>query len=269
VRAGRSLTPPDLTAPPDQRAFLAPSRREVVAVALVALLVVLGGVVAAAVTAGGAAAPSFATDSTIVNSLLLAPGDVPHSSAFGHSLYRPAQIRATPDLVPPASVLEADRSCAFLDGPTDAPDVTALAVNGYATNSDIPFEVVAEAVAYAGAAPVEADEAAVRAGGVVACVRRLLPAVLGDAAQVGGAYVRSARLGPGLGDVVSVAVDASWPATSGPIGAPATDTLELVLLMHARAEVVVLAEEAGGEVPSGVVDRITNRLAHKLDARFP
>jgi hypothetical protein len=223
-------------------------------------------VVAAALTVSRAPRPGFAGDEPVVASLLIKPQDVPGAIAFGHQLYRPSQVADNPSLYPPAPVLRAERACALLEGPTDPRDLTALAVNGYSAQ----YEMVVEAAAYVDDAPVDADAAALSGRDLVPCVRRLMVLLLQGNGLRGDAVAVPVSLGEKTGDVRSVAVKAYWQVSSpDPTAQFATDTIEFVVLLHGRAEVVILAQDDQGPVPQTLVDRLAGRLAAQLEARFP
>ena len=263
MRSGRDLTAPSLRLllPPRR-----PTRREVLIASALAAAVVVAGAVAAGVVAGQAPAPGFSTDAPIVTSLMLTPGDVPGSNPLGRAVYRPAQVAANAGLFAPSAVLRSERACAVLDGPTSPHQVTAMAVEGYRTQ----YDLLTEAVAYSAAAPVEADEAALSGRDLVPCVRRLLVVLLAGNGLRGGAAVRTLPLGGNLGDVHAFAVTALWRVTApDPRAQFSTDDLEFVVLLHARVEVVIIAQNGQGAVPHALVSRVAHRLAGVLEARFP
>ena len=233
---------------------------------MLAGVVLLAGVVTSAVVVGSAPVHDFASDAPVVSSLLLTTQDVPGAIVVGHQVYRPSQVAANPSLFPTAAVLHADRACALLEGPTSLRDITALGVNGYAAQ----YELVTESTLYADAGPVEADRAALGSRDLLPCVQRLLVMLLRANGLKGTAVPRLVSLDEHLGDVYALALSAYWQVTSpDPTAQFATDSLEFVVLLHARAEVVILAQNDEGPLPQALIDRVAGRLAGKLEAQFP
>lgn len=256
-----------------------PTRREVLLASAVATLVVVGAVIAAAVTVSGIPAPSYASDAPLVGAFLASRAELPRGwVADQHNLYSRAQLLAQAgQLTPGRQALALDRQCAFLLGPTDAAQVTAVGddeFDGRAPAGGGPApELFTEATLYETAAPVAADAAAARRGGFESCVGRLFGSLDSPAGQRSSAKLHPQSLKVPLGRVRAIAVAGSW-ATSYLAGGPGTGSslvlsdirIEIVLLTGSRAEVLVVAENPAGPVPQAVVNAVVTHAARAIEA---
>lgn len=236
-----------------------------------ALLVVVGAVIAAIVAVGSIPTPSYTLDAPLASSLVPSARDLPGWRSVGRALFRPSQVAGDASLTPSAQVLRQDRGCAFLDGPTDPRQLTAVAADAFGAGTAARgAELFAEAITYRSAAPVEADLAAARRPGMDACVARLLAASAGADRVRSAARLKPVGLGGGMGDVVVVALAGTWSTFIGTPGGSQVGGvhIELVLVTRSRAEVVTVVENPTGPVPQALVDRLARRSAQALQSQL-
>jgi len=123
-------------------------------------------------------------------------------------------------------------------------------------------------VTYRSSAPVEADLAELARPGLASCVGRVLQRSLPDAAPASFHLQIEPRL-PDLGDVQETSVGGTWGIeVSRNAARPSVTLIHLVtvFVLGTRAEIVLVFDKVGADVPPGLVRRLAAASAQQLEA---